>query len=222
MFMDAAYKINLAVLIVNTIAALIAVVAAIAAIYGNTQAREAANNADEQFRKNIQEQNRLINVSLFDLRSGILSEVQPGGFKFDRTRARMLFNSEISDLIKEYDTECAEADRLGHLKKEYLDAVRRRLSGETYEETADFLNYLNEYEVMNPERTSKEIFEQVQDSIRRNGMSGKWRYGVSPNEEEYVDFISVSEEYCRHFQKSEAICGQLHREMERFIEASIQ
>ena len=220
--MDAAFKINLAVLIVNTIAAFTAVVAAIVAIRGNTQARQAAQTSEEQFQTNMQELNRLINVSLFDLRSEILGEVKPGGFEFDRTRARMLFNAEVSELIKEYDIEYDEASRLRRLKREYLETVRQGLSDDTYEETADFLEYISNYDSMDPQDMSEDVFKQVQDSIRRHGLTGKWINGASPDEAEYVDYISVSEEYSRHCRLSEDICKRLHVEMEQFIEASIR
>jgi len=222
MVMDTASKINLAVLIVNTIAAFTAVVAAVVAIRGNSQARKAAQSAEEQFRTNMQELNRLINVSLFDLRSETLSEVQQDSLHFDRTRAKMLFNSEIAGLINEYDRERAEADRNKHLKSEYLEAVRQGLSGDTYDETADFLKFIDDYEAMNPGQTTNGVMEQVQDSIRRHGLHRKWRYGVSPVEEEYVDYISVNEEYSRHRMKSEAIRKQLQEKMEYFIESSLQ
>ena len=169
----------------------------------------------------MQELNRLINVSLFNLRSEALCDVQQRRLQFDRTLVKMLINSEISDLIKDYDIECAEADRSEQLKEEYVGVIRNGLSGHT-DETTDFLRYIDEYEAMNPDETLNSIWKQTQDSIRRHGLCRKWKYGTSPNEEEHVDYISVTEEYKHHLMKSEAIRKELQAKMELFIESSIQ
>ena len=220
--MDCSTKLNIAVLIVNSIAALFAVIAAALAVHGNRQAREASKASEEQFEKNMHELNRSINVSLFDMRSEMLIEVKYGSFIFDRTRAKMLFSDEIDELIEKYDKESAEATRNKHLRQEYVDVVRQRLSDDTYDETADFLRQIQDYEVMNPEEVSAEAYEQMRESIRSRRLYGKWHHGASPLEYEYADYISADDEYNRHFTEADSIRQQLQEKMEQFIETSIQ
>lgn len=220
--MDCSTKLNIAVLIVNSIAALFAVIAAALAVHGNRQAREASKASEEQFEKNMHELNRSINVSLFDMRSEMLIEVKYGSFIFDRTRAKMLFSDEIDELIEKYDKESAEATRNKLLKEEYLDVVRKGLSDDTYDETIDFLRQIQDYEVMNPDEAPGESYEQMRESIRSRRLYGKWHHGVSPLESEYVDYISTDDEYNRHTAESESIRQQLQEKMKQFIESSIQ
>ena len=213
---------EIAILIVNSIAALFAVIAAGLAVCGNRQARETSKASEEQFEKNMHELNRSINVSLFDMRTEILAEVIHKRFKFDRVRAKMLFSYEINNLIEKHDKESAEATRNKLLKEEYLDVVRKGLSDDTYDETIDILRQIQDYEVMNPDEVSDEAYEQMRESIRSRGLNGKWHHGVSPLESEYVDYISTDDEYNRHTAESESIRQQLQEKMKQFIESSIQ
>lgn len=213
---------EIAILIVNSIAALFAVIAAGLAVCGNRQARETSKASEEQFEKNMHELNRSINVSLFDMRTEILAEVIHKRFKFDRVRAKMLFSYEINNLIEKHDKESAEATRNKLLKEEYLDVVRKDLSDDTYDETIDFLRQIQDYECMSPEETSEEIYEQTRESIRSRRLYGKWHHGVSPLESEYADYISADDEYNRHFAEAESIRQELQEKMEQFIESSIQ
>ena len=201
-------KINIAVLIVNSIAAIAAVIAAIIAVV--------------VYKKTAKLQRRAIDVSLFDMRTEILVEVIHKRFKFDRTRAKMLFSDEIDGLIEKYDKESAEATRNKLLRQEYVDVVRQGLSNDTYDETVDFLRQIQDYEVMNPDEVSDEAYEQMRESIRSRGMAGKWHHGVSPLESEYVDYINTDDEYNRHTAESESIRQQLQEKMKQFIESSIQ
>ena len=201
-------KINIAVLIVNSIAAIAAVIAAIIAVV--------------VYKKTAKLQRRAIDVSLFDMRTEILVEVIHKRFKFDRTRAKMLFSDEIDGLIEKYDKESAEATRNKLLRQEYVDVVRQGLSNDTYDETVDFLRQIQDYECMSPDETSEEIYEQTRESIRSRRLYGKWHHGVSPLESEYVDYISTDDEYNRHTAESESIRQQLQEKMKQFIESSIQ
>ena len=213
---------EIAILIVNSIAALFAVIAAGLAVCGNRQARETSKASEEQFEKNMHELNRSINVSLFDMRTEILAEVIHKRFKFDRVRAKMLFSYEINNLIEKHDKESAEATRNKLLKEEYLDVVRKGLSDDTYDETIDFLRQIQDYECMSPEETSADVYEQIRESIRSRKLWGKWHHGVSPMEYEYADYISADDEYNRHFAEAESIRQELQEKMEQFIESSIQ
>lgn len=206
--MDLATKINIAVLIVNSIAAFAAVVAAIIAVV--------------VYKKTAKLQRRAINVSLFDMRTEILVEVIHKRFKFERTRAKMLFNDEIDGLIETYDNESAEATRNKFLRQEYVKVIRHELSDDTYDDTADFLRQIQDYECMNPEETSAEVYEQIRESIRSRRLWGKWHHGVSPTEYEYVDYITADDEYNRHFAKAETIRQKLQEQMKLFIESSIK
>lgn len=201
-------KINIAVLLVNSIAAIAAVIAAIIAVV--------------VYKKTAKLQRRAIDVSLFDMRTEILEEVIHKRFKFDRTRAKMLFSDEIDGLIKKYDKESAEATRNKLLRQEYVDVVRQGLSNDTYDETVDFLRQIQDYECMSPDETSEEIYEQARESIRSRKLWGKWHHGVSPMEYECADYISADDEYNRHTAESESIRQELQEKMKQFIESSIQ
>ncbi len=206
--MDLTTKISIAVLVVNSIAAGFAVIAAVIAIVA--------------YRKTATLQRRAIDVSLFDLRTEILTEVIHKRFQFERTRAKMLFNDEINDLIKKFDKESAEATRNKRLKEEYIAVVRKRLSDNTFDETVDFLQQIDEYESINPDKTQDDDYERMRESIRNRRLFGKWHYGASPEKMEYVDYISADDEYSRHYQEKEFICEELQEKMRQFIETSIQ
>ena len=206
--MDLTMKINVAVLIVNSIAAIAAVIAAIIAVV--------------VYKKTAKLQRRAIDVSLFDMRTEILVEVIHKRFKFERTRAKMLFNDEIDGLIEKYDKEFAEATRNKLLRQEYVDVVRQGLSDDTYDETADFLRQIQDYEVLNPEEVSDEAYEQMRESIRSRRLYGKWHHGASPVEYEDADYISADDEYNRHFAESETTRQRLQEKMKLFIKTSIQ
>lgn len=79
---------DIAVLIVNSLAVLAAVVGLII--------------TSVQFKKTMDAQNRAISVSLFELRTEVLASVESGKLDFNRTKAQFLFERSISDKIKEY------------------------------------------------------------------------------------------------------------------------
>ena len=81
---------DMAVLIVNSLAVLAAVVGLII--------------TSVQFKKTMEAQNRAISVSLFELRTEVLASVESGKLDFNRTKAQFLFERSISDKIEEYDT----------------------------------------------------------------------------------------------------------------------
>ena len=203
-------KINIAVLIVNSVAALFAVIAAIIAVV--------------VYRKSAKLQKRSIDVSLFDMRTEILTEIIQKHFGFEKTRAKMLFNEEIAGLIDKYDKESAEATRNKLLRQEYLSVVRQRLFDDQYEYDVidDFLKQIQDYEAMKYQEVSEELYKQMRKSIRSRRISRKWRYGASPEVAEYVDYISVDDEYTHHDTESESIQQELQEKMKQFIETSIQ
>ena len=203
-------EINIAVLIVNSVAALFAVIAAIIAVV--------------VYRKSAKLQKRSIDVSLFDMRTEILTEIIHKNFGFEKTRAKMLFNDEIAGLIDKYDKESAESTRNKLLRQEYLDVVRQRLFDDQYEYDVidDFLKQIQDYEAMKYKEVSEELYKQMRKSIRSRRLCRKWRYGASPEVAEYVDYISVDDEYTHHDTESESIQQELQEKMKQFIETSIQ
>ena len=203
-------EINIAVLIVNSVAALFAVIAAII--------------AGVVYRKSAKLQKRSIDVSLFDMRTEILTEIIHKNFGFEKTRAKMLFNDEIAGLIDKYDKESAESTRNKLLRQEYLDVVRQRLFDDQYEYDVidDFLKQIQDYEAMKYKEVSEELYKQMRKSIRSRRLCRKWRYGASPEVAEYVDYISVDDEYTHHDTESESIQQELQEKMKQFIETSIQ
>ena len=203
-------EINIAVLIVNSVAALFAVIAAIIAVV--------------VYRKSAKLQKRSIDVSLFDMRTEILTEIIHKNFGFEKTRAKMLFNDEIAGLIDKYDKESAESTRNKLLRQEYLDVVRQRLFDDQYEYDVidDFLKQIQDYEAMKYKEVSEELYKQMRKSIRSRRLCRKWRYGASPEVAEYVDYISVDDENTRHDTELESIQKELQEKMKQFIETSIQ
>ena len=208
--MDVTMEINIAVLIVNSVAALFAVIAAIIAVV--------------VYRKSAKLQKRSIDVSLFDMRTEILTEIIHKNFGFEKTRAKMLFNDEIAGLIDKYDKESAESTRNKLLRQEYLDVVRQRLFDDQYEYDVidDFLKQIQDYEAMKYKEVSEELYKQMRKSIRSRRLCRKWRYGASPEVAEYVDYISVDDENTRHDTELESIQKELQEKMKQFIETSIQ
>ena len=173
---------DIAVLIVNSLAVLAAVVGLII--------------TSVQFKKTMEAQNRAISVSLFELRTEILASVESGKFAFNRTKAQFLFKRSISDKIEEYDTAIRECKRYKNLKDEFVSLIQSQRADDTYEEATDFLEALRNYDAADPDSPD---YQQLQEAIRRNSYTGKWMNGASPFEEESVDYVDVSEKEIAFF-----------------------
>ena len=196
---------DMAVLIVNSLAALAAVVGLII--------------TNVQFKKTMDAQNRAISVSLFELRSEILSSVENGKLAFNRTKAHFLFERSINDKIKEYDNAIIEYRRYKNLKDEFISLIQSQRADDTYKEATNLLELIRDYDSANPNSPD---YQQLQEAIRENSYTGKWINGASPFEEETVDYIDVSEKEIAFSNKAEDLRKEIIEEMRKFIEASIR
>lgn len=196
---------DIAVLVVNSLAALAAIIGLII--------------TSHQFKKTMEAQNRATNVSLFDIRMEILTSVESGKFSFNRTRAQMLFNANISERIKEYDDAMNEYRRYSGLKSEFTELIQSMRADDTYEEASDFLAMLQEYDSADPEDRN---YQQLQDSIRQRSYTGKWINGVSPLEPETINYVDVEKQETLFYSKAESLRKDIIAVMKRFIETSIQ
>lgn len=196
---------DIAVLIINSLAVLAAVVGLII--------------TSVQFKKTMEAQNRAISVSLFELRTEVLASVESGKFAFNRTKAKFLFKRSISDKIEEYDTAIRECKRYKNLKDEFVSLIQSQRADETYEEATDFLEALQNYDAADPDSPD---YQQLQEAIRRNSYTGKWMNGASPFEAESVDYVDVSEKEIAFSNKAEGLRKEIIEEMREFIEISIR
>lgn len=196
---------DIAVLIINSLAVLAAVVGLII--------------TSVQFKKTMEAQNRAISVSLFELRTEVLASVESGKLDFNRTKAQFLFERSISDKIKEYDAAISEYRRYKGLKDEFVSLIQSQRADETYEEATDFLEALQNYDAADPDSPD---YQQLQEAIRRNSYTRKWMNGASPFEAESVDYVDVSEKEIAFSNKAEGLRKEIIEEMREFIEISIR
>lgn len=196
---------DIAVLIINSLAVLAAVVGLII--------------TSVQFKKTMEAQNRAISVSLFELRTEILASVESGKFAFNRTKAQFLFKRSISDKIEEYDTAIRECKRYKNLKDEFVSLIQSQRADDTYEEATNFLEALQNYDAADPDSP---YYQQLQEAIRRNSYTRKWMNGASPFEVETVDYVDVSEKEIAFSNKAEGLRKEIIEEMREFIETSIR
>lgn len=196
---------DIAVLIINSLAVLAAVVGLI--------------TTSVQFKKTMEAQNRAISVSLFELRTEILASVESGKFAFNRTKAQFLFKRSISDKIEEYDTAIRECKRYKNLKDEFVRLIQSQRADDTYEEATNFLEALQNYDAADPDSP---YYQQLQEAIRRNSYTGKWTNGASPFEIETVNYVDASEKEIAFSNKAEGLRKEIIEEMREFIETSIR
>lgn len=196
---------DMAVLIVNSLAVLTAVIGLIATSY--------------QFKKTMEAQNRAISVSLFELRTEVLASVESGKLDFNRTKAQFLFECSISDKIKEYDAAVREYKRYKSLKEEFVSFIQSQRTDDTYEEATAFLEAIRDYDAADPDSPD---YQQLQENIRRNSYTGKWMNSASPFEIETVNYVDASEKEVAFYNKAEGLRKEIVEEMRKFIEASIR
>ena len=196
---------DIAVLIVNSLAVLAAVVGLII--------------TSVQFKKTMEAQNRAISVSLFELRTEVLASVESGKLDFNRTKAQFLFERSISDKIEEYDTAIRECKRYKNLKDEFVSSIQSQRADDTYKEATDFLRAIQDYDSADPNSPD---FQQLQEDIRRNSYAGKWMNGASPFEIETVNYVDASENETACHSKAESLRKEIIEEMRTFIEMSIR
>lgn len=196
---------DIAVLIVNSLAVLAAVVGLII--------------TSVQFKKTMKAQNRAISISLFELRTEVLASVESGKLDFNRTKAQFLFERSISDKIKEYDAVISEYRRYKDLKDEFVSLIQSQRANDTYEEATDFLRAIQDYDSADPDSPD---FQQLQEAIRRNSYTGKWMNGASPFEIETVNYVDVSKNETACYSKAENLRKEIIEEIRKFIETSIR
>ena len=196
---------DIAVLIVNSLAVLAAVVGLII--------------TSVQFKKTMEAQNRAISVSLFELRTEVLASVESGKLDFNRTKAQFLFERSISDKIEEYDTAIRECKRYKYLKDEFVSSIQSQRADDTYKEATNFLKAIQDYDSADPNSPD---FQQLQEDIRRNSYAGKWMNGASPFEIETVNYVDASENETACHSKAESLRKEIIEEMRKFIEMSIR
>lgn len=196
---------DIAVLIVNSLAVLAAVVGLII--------------TSVQFKKTMKAQNRAINVSLFELRTEVLASVESGKLNFNRTKAQFLFKRSISDKIKEYDAAISEYKRYKGLKDEFVDLIQSQRANDTYEEATDLLKAIQDY---NSEEPDSPNFQQLQEKVRRNCYTGKWMNGASPFEIETVNYVDASEKEMAFYGKADDLRKEIIEDMRIYIETSIR
>lgn len=196
---------DIAVLIVNSLAVLAAVVGLII--------------TSVQFKKTMEAQNRAINVSLFELRTEVLASVESGKLDFNRTKAQFLFERSINDKIKEYDAAISEHGRYEGLKDEFVNLIQSQRANDTYEEATDLLKAIQDYDVAEPDSPN---FQQLQEKVRRNCYTGKWMNGASPFEIETVNYVDASENETACHSKAESLRKEIIEEMSKSIETSIR
>ncbi len=196
---------DIAVLIVNSLAVLAAVVGLII--------------TSVQFKKTMKAQNRAINVSLFELRTEVLASVESGKLNFNRTKAQFLFKRSISDKIKEYDAAISEYKRYKGLKDEFVDLIQSQRANDTYEEATDLLKAIQDYNSAEPDSPN---FQQLQEKVRRNCYTGKWMNGASPFEIETVNYVDASEKEMAFYGKADDLRKEIIEDMRIYIETSIR
>ena len=196
---------DIAVLIVNSLAVLAAVVGLII--------------TSVQFKKTMKAQNRAINVSLFELRTEVLASVESGKLNFNRTKAQFLFKRSISDKIKEYDAAISEYKRYKGLKDEFVDLIQSQRANDTYEEATDLLKAIQDYNSAEPDSPN---FQQLQEKVRRNCYTGKWMNGASPFEIETVNYVDASEKKMAFYGKADDLRKEIIEDMRIYIETSIR
>lgn len=196
---------DIAVLIVNSLAVLAAVVGLII--------------TSVQFKKTMKAQNRAINVSLFELRTEVLASVESGKLNFNRTKAQFLFKRSISDKIKEYDAAISEYKRYKGLKDEFVNLIQSQRANDTYEEATDLLKAIQDYKSAEPDSPN---FQQLQEKVRRNCYTGKWMNGASPFEIETVNYVDASEKEMAFYSKADDLRKEIIEDMRIYIETSIR
>ena len=208
-------KLNIAVLIVNSIAALAAVVAAIIAIHGNRQSQA-------QFKSNMDAQKRANNLSMFDARTEILDQIKMMDFSFSIERANFLFKEDIMELIKMYLREDSERKNLLSIRKQYISCVNGAAAANSWEdaeESRDFQREMVRYEKMNPgENCTEEEYASMRELMRQYPVTFK----VDGPECEWVIYslgdIDTKIEKC--FQEQESIKNNLINQIREFIQIS--
>lgn len=171
-----------------------------------------------QFEKNMKEQEKAINISLFDLRTEILSALRRQDRHFDRARAKLLFNSEINDMIDQLDILYKEKRDLEWDEKKYhrYDALQMDYSREEIEQ---FFSDIEEIRYTYPEDQSYDALVNRIEKIRVIT-----HLPISEHEDEQIElpsYLEVLDQINEREQKIGAAYKDLACTMESFIKESI-
>lgn len=207
--------------IISILALIAAVWAAWAATTSNKHAKTSLDEARAQSQENMREQLRAINVSLFDFRMEVLTNLECDDYELierNMTRERLLFDDTIGDSMVAYVTAKREGKRCEALKKEYLSLVRSLRTDDTYEEATDLLRQIDDYICMEEEDP---LYEQIRDSLRTHAYTGKWMNGANPLEAETVNYVDAEAAASSFFSEAERLRKSLIESTKKYIETSI-
>lgn len=200
-----------------TISDIISIIALFIAAFAAWKAKEANVNAEKQFEENMKEQEKAINVSLFDMRSEILSNIENQSFSFDKTKASLLFDDQINFLIKQYvDTE-KEMKRTSELMQGIKNTVQSKRVDDTYAEMTDLIRAISELESTSSEGAAHEVARSfINERPQQIKLLGGRETTEKYNYAELYDKIKILE------NKKADIYEKLHASMRQFIETSIK
>lgn len=208
--------INIAVLVVNSIAALFAVIAAVIAVRGNHQSQE-------QFKHNMQVQERAINLSLFDARIEILEKIKECDFSFSRERVYFLFEEDISKLIRQYD-ECIQQRHFYNIiRDEFIKHIDDGPCMDDWtggDKICTYRAYLGKYAALVPgANCTQSLYEQMQNNIDQHPLRFKVnRLGLEEREYSLIELDRKIEELSREEKR---IRENLPNKIREYIERSI-
>lgn len=207
--------------IISILALIAAVWAAWAATISNKHAKTSLDEARAQSQENMREQLRAINVSLFDFRMEVLTNLERDNYelvKRNMTRERLLFDDSIGDSMEAYVAAKREGKRCEALKKEYLNLVRSFRADDTYEEATDLLRQIDAYICMEEENP---LYEQIRDSLRARVYTGKWMNGANSLADETVNYIDADDAASNFYSEAERLRKSLIESTKKYIETSI-
>ena len=171
-----------------------------------------------QFNKNMSEQEKAINVSLFDLRMQLLSSLTIEHFSVDHLRAELLFNSGIVSKINEVESYIDQKNHFLSLEQAYRNYDNLINSfGETGAES--FIKDLDEYNTSDP---YSEEYQEVKRRIAEKRLIDLRLVDEDKYEElSYPSYIEIEEEIDRIHCQYKKSYYDLQRMMRSFIETSI-
>lgn len=174
-------------------------------------------SAKSQFKKSMKAQERSINVSLLDQRTEILVSVT-NNKPFSRTKAALLFDVDINDLIERFDSLCSDKMRLEQRLRDYRNMTELTWYYSQLE-AEQFLDDLAEYSRLNP---GDPRHDELGERIAKIKLFD--RYQISEDEYETVEWPSYLEVQNLLYEtegKIDAIHKQITQKMGEFISNSI-
>lgn len=155
----------------------------------------------------------------------IFTRVESDELTFNRTKAKLLFNSDIAGKIEKYDSAVEEYKRYRGLKREFLELVQQDRADDTYEEATDLLKVIDRFETIEQNDSTgaySQEYQQLKEFIRHKSYIRKRHNSENPFEMETVNYIDAQEQESLFYSKAESIRKEIIAEMKQFIERSIQ